>query len=226
TTEDISGLAYGNYEIAVTDANGCIVYGTYLIEQPSKLQITLDNKADVKCFGGNDGAVNLTVTGGTAPYSYSWTGPNSFNETTEDISGLSYGNYEIAVTDANGCKVYGTYLIDQPSKLQIALDSKADVKCFGGNDGAVRLTVAGGTAPYTYSWTGSGFSSDQKDIAGLTAGSYTVTVTDANNCAVSQTYIIDQPAQLQITLDSKADVKCFGGNDGAVSSAERGVAEP
>src|SRR5690606_17370228 len=147
----------------VTDSNGCQVTEQFTVTEPAQLQAAAV-QTNVKCFGGNDGAVSLTVTGGTAPYTYSWIGPDGIGAQNEDIAGLTYGNYEVTVTDANGCKVYGTYLIEQPSKLQIALDSKADVKCFGGNDGAVSLTVTGGTAPYTYSWTGSGFSSDQKDI--------------------------------------------------------------
>src|SRR5690606_40327988 len=99
----------------------------------------------------------------------------------------------------NSCTVSHTYAIEQPAQLQIKLEKKADVKCFGGNYGPVNLTVTGGTAPYSYSWTGSGFSSDQKDISGLTAGNYTVTVTDANNCASSEESRVGKQGRLQIT---------------------------
>src|SRR5690606_40837383 len=129
--------------VVVKDANSCEAYGTFTIAQPEQLVITpvVEN---VKCFGGNDGSISLTVTGGTGDYQYSWTGPNGFNETTKDITSLTYGIYEVKVTDANSCEAYGTFTLTQPEQLVIT-PAVENVKCFGGNDGSISLSVTGGT---------------------------------------------------------------------------------
>ncbi|CAM1347426.1 PKD domain-containing protein [Tenacibaculum crassostreae] len=128
---------------------------------------------NVKCNGGSDGAVDLTVTGGKTPYTYSW----SSGETTEDINNLSIGSYTVTVTDANNCTSNATIEITEPTVLSTSYLA-SDLSC-GGSDGAIDLSVSGGTAPYTYLWnTGA----TTEDISGLTAGTYTVTVTDTNGC--------------------------------------------
>ncbi|TDQ27459.1 PKD domain-containing protein, partial [Tenacibaculum caenipelagi] len=128
---------------------------------------------DVKCNGGNDGIGDLTVTGGKAPYTYLW----STGATTEDVSNLGIGTHNVTVTDANGCIALAEVTINEPSALSLSLLG-SDLSC-GGSDGAIDLTVSGGTAPYTYLWnTGA----TTEDISGLIEGTYTVTVTDANGC--------------------------------------------
>ncbi|WP_416223658.1 gliding motility-associated C-terminal domain-containing protein [Tenacibaculum ascidiaceicola] len=128
---------------------------------------------NITCNGVNDGTADLTVTGGKAPYTYLW----STGATTEDVSGLGVGTHNVIVTDANGCIALADVTITEPPILSLSLLG-SDLSC-GGSDGAIDLTVSGGTADYTYLWnTGA----TTEDLSGLTEGTYTVTVTDANGC--------------------------------------------
>ncbi|RKF02744.1 SprB-like repeat protein, partial [Tenacibaculum lutimaris] len=128
---------------------------------------------NITCNGVNDGIADLTVTGGKAPYTYLW----STGATTEDVSGLGVGTHNVIVTDANGCIALADVTITEPPILSLSLLG-SDLSC-GGSDGAIDLTVSGGTADYTYLWnTGA----TTEDLSGLTEGTYTVTVTDANGC--------------------------------------------
>jgi hypothetical protein len=132
------------------------------------------------CNNDNSGSINLTVTGGTPTYLYAW----SNLATTEDLTGLAAGNYTVLVTDANGCTTNAFMLITQPSVLVVSNTSTPEIT---GNDGTIDLTVAGGTAGYTYVWSNGPSSQDQ---TGLTAGTYTVIVTDANGCLAYDTVLV------------------------------------
>ena len=130
--------------------------------------------------------MNLTVTGGTAPYTYAW----SNNTTLEDPAGLAAGTYTVTVTDANGCTATTTVTITQPSVLTSSY-TQVNVGCFGNNTGSIDLTVNGGVAPYIYAWSNQAITQDLNNIP---SGVYTVTATDANGCATTQTVTITQPA--------------------------------
>ncbi|RSC93649.1 HYR-like domain-containing protein, partial [Tenacibaculum singaporense] len=128
---------------------------------------------NITCNGANDGIADLTVTGGKAPYTYSW----STGATTEDVNGLGVGTHNVTITDANGCIALADVTITEPPVLSLSLLG-SDLSC-GGSDGSIDLTVSGGTAGYTYLWnTGA----TTEDLSGLTEGTYTVTVTDTNGC--------------------------------------------
>lgn len=174
TTEDISGLAAGNYAVTVTDAHGCTATAADTITEPSAIFIS-SAITHVSCFGFSDGSVNITVSGGTSPYSFLW----STADTTEDISGLVAGSYSFTVTDANGCSKKQTYTITQPAALSV-FHFVVNTSCIGGSDGAILLTVHGGTTPYQFNWSNG---ATTKDAEQLTTGTYSVTVTDAHNCS-------------------------------------------
>ena len=128
---------------------------------------------DAKCKDVSDGIANLTVTGGKAPYTYLW----NTGATSEDLNNIGAGNYNVTVTDANGCQAIANVTINEPSALSLNLFG-SDLSC-GGNNGAINLTVSGGTPNYTYLWSNN---ETTEDITGLTPGTYSVTVTDANGC--------------------------------------------
>lgn len=143
---------------------------------------------DVTCFNGSDGSIDLTVNGGTAPYTYAW----SHGPTTEDVSGLSAGPYTVTVNDASGCSLQLSVTITAPSDISISF-SVTDVSCVGCTDGAVDATVSGGTPSYGYSWDNG---ASTEDISGVAAGNYCLTVTDGNNCVKSACAMVGTPTSI------------------------------
>ena len=219
TTQSATGLQAGTYTVTVTDANGCSLTSTATVTQPTALgNLTASVIGNVNCAGGNTGSVTVTnPSGGTAPYSYSW---NSIPvQTTQTATGLPAGTFTVTVTDAHGCTKTSSATITQPSGLSNVIASVVtNINCFGGNNGSVTVTnPIGGTLPYAYSWNSTPTQTTQT-ATGLIAGTYTVTVTDANGCYLTSTAIITQPALLSNASASVVNnVACFGGNNGSVS---------
>ncbi len=185
--EDLIQLSPGTYSIVVTDANGCTVSGSVGITQPSAI-VTSYSYSDNPCYGNSLGAVDVSLTGGTTPYTYAWTGPSGFTASSQDIFGLNSGLYQLIVTDLHGCSTVlpVDVYINQPEVLSASASMSQEVSCAGASNGSVSLTVQGGSAPYSYAWTGpSSYSSTLEDISGLLAGNYLVTITDAHSCTVS-----------------------------------------
>ncbi len=172
TTQDITGLVAGTYTVTVTDANSCTKTLSATITQPEALALS-NTQVNVLCNGNSTGSIDLTVSGGTSPYTYAW----SNSATTQDVSNLAAGTYTVTVTDANACTKTLSATITQPSALSLS-KTQVDVLCNGNSTGSIDLTVSGGTSPYTYAWSNS---ATTQDISGLVAGTYTVTVTDANS---------------------------------------------
>ncbi len=180
TTGGINGLSSGSYSLTVTDSNGCVSFSSVNIVSIDDSPGPVAQATGVSCTGDSDGSVDLTVNGGQAPYSYSWTG----GATTEDLSGLPPGPYTVVVTDANGCVGVASVLVTEPSPVNVNTSSTAST----GNDGTATATAFGGTAPYTYNW------SDGQTTAtaiNLAPGTYTVVVTDANGCMTTLSVLVD-----------------------------------
>ena len=221
-----TGLLAGTYTITITDANGCSKQmSNNLVTQPlSALGIINPIISDYNgfsssCFGANNGSINIQTQGGYLPYVFQWNGPSGFTAATEDISGLAPGVYNLTISDNGGCSIPFTYIITEPSEIIIITDLEKDITCFNDADGAILLTIIGGTSTYTYSWTkdGSPFASTQ-DISNLAPGTYTVTVSDNNSCGPkTQSYTITQPPILAITLVNQTNILCYGQNTGAIS---------
>ncbi|MFC0776405.1 T9SS type B sorting domain-containing protein, partial [Terrimonas alba] len=211
TNEDLSGLAPGDYTVTVTDANGCTQSRTMTVGQVSSI-ITLNQQVTNTTCTASNGAIDLTVNGGTAPYSYAWTGPNGFSSAKEDLNGLAAGDYTVIVTDANGCTATTTATISQESNILTVNKTVNSATCTAKN-GAVNLLVNGGNSPYTYNWKGpQGFAAATKDISNLASGTYEVNVTDANGCTATTTATVGQAEQApkvvtsDITLCSPANL--------------------
>jgi Secretion system C-terminal sorting domain/SprB repeat len=216
TTNAISGLIAGSYTVTVTDANGCTATRSFTITQPAALSGTTI-VTNVSCNGGSNGAINLTPTGGTAPYTFNWGG----GVTTEDRTGLIAGTYSVTITDANGCvRTVNNIFITQPASVVSGSTSQTNVACFGGSTGAINLTPTGGTAPYTFNW-GGGITTE--DRTGLAAGTYSVTITDANGCTATNTNIISQPSAITATT-SQTNVSCRTGSNGTATIVASGGA--
>ncbi|MCC6721587.1 MAG: M4 family metallopeptidase [Bacteroidia bacterium] len=226
TNQDLTGLVAGTYSVTITDANNCTSTNNITINQPSAPLFTSKTRVDVYCNGNATGSIDLTVTGGTTPYSYSWTATGggsvpSGQSTNQDLNSLIDGYYFVTVTDANGCTINDSSVIKEPTKLVIS-NVVTHVNCFGGNDGAINLTVSGGITPYTYNWSNS---ATTEDISNLTAGSYSVTVTDKNGCTINDAGIVTQPTLL-VTTHVVSDVNCYAGSDGGINITPSGGVPP
>src|SRR5439155_12379281 len=143
----------------MTDAKGCAATQSVTIAQPAALVVG-ETHVDVSCFGGSTGAIDLTVTGGAAPYSYAW----SNEATTQDLTGLGAGSYSVTVTDAKGCTATQSVTIEQRGAALTVGETHVEVSCFGGSTGSIDVTVTGGTGPYSYAWSNE---SRTQDLSGL-----------------------------------------------------------
>ena len=168
-----NGLAAGAHSVSVQDIKLCTTIVNLTITQPAALTVS-ETQVNVSCFGGSNGSTTAVPAGGTGQYSYSWS--TIPIQTTVTATGLTAGTYIVNVTDANGCTALSSVIISQP----VILSGNAvatNVLCNSGSNGAVTLTVSGGTSPYTYLWNTGATS---KDLTSLTTGTYSVTITDAN----------------------------------------------
>ncbi|MEM6398469.1 MAG: SprB repeat-containing protein, partial [Bacteroidota bacterium] len=216
TTPTITGLAPGTYTVIVTEANGCKATGSVTITEPPALGVSAD-VTDVLCNGDETGAIDLTVTGGTPPYTFLW----SNGAMTEDLDNLPAGSYTGTVTDANGCTISATLMVTEPPALDVSADV-TNVLCNGDATGAIDLTVTGGTAPYTFLWSNGAMT---EDLMNIPAGSYTGTVTDANGCTISATLTVTEPPALGVSADV-TNVLCNGDETGAIDLTVTGGTAP
>ena len=239
-------LFAGNYDVFVTDQNGCSteLLGVVILQPVEGIDITETisefNGFNISCFGASDGTINIVTTGGGGPansniYTYNWTldnTPYTLNATSTDTSlqDLGPGTYEVTVTDAVGCSYTEAYEITEPDDIVIIVDSEVDILCNGDLTGSISITPQGGSGDYTYYWTydpdGSGGQQfdDVEDIENLGPGEYVVLVEDSNGCFESEVFQITQPEPIIIALESKVDILCHGGFTGSIDvSIDGGV---
>ncbi|MBI4646453.1 MAG: PKD domain-containing protein, partial [Bacteroidia bacterium] len=223
TTQAITVNTSGTYSVTATDALGCTGTNSQAVTADAAINLSTI-KTDVACFGNSTGAVDLTVSGGTSPFTYLWTG----GSTTEDISGVASGTYSVTVTDALSCTSTTSVTLTQPASALTASITGTNVDCFGASTGSATVTASGGTTPYTYDWSPNGFTGDGTiTYSALTDGIYTVTVTDANLCTTSVSATITEPAAaLSVALDVITNVACFGESTGGVSVSISGGTAP
>jgi gliding motility-associated-like protein len=170
--------------------------------------------SDISCHGYNNGAIDLTMTNGTAPYTFSW----SNGSTIEDPSGLPTGEYFVAITDYFGCTTNASGVINEPSAISLQADI-SNVKCHDGNDGSAALTVSGGSAPYNFIWSDG---QTNQTAEALSAGNYLVIVTDTNGCAASLAMAVYQPDTLVISTEINA-ATCTAANGSITPTVDGGT---
>ncbi len=234
TTDSVfNGLIAGTYTVTVTVAGGATCTSTAVVNQPTALGLQSVTPTAVSCFGGQDGAIAVTPSGGTAPFTYKWAGnPNNPNpNNTASVTNLRAGTYTVTVTDKNGCTFVTAPAIQvgQPSDISInsSLVTLSPVTCFGLMNGAVAIpTPNGGNGGFNYAWAGpNGFTAATKNITSIGGGVYTVTITDSKSCSKTFSYTVQAPsAALLVTPDPAftENATCFGANNGKAKVAISG----
>ncbi|MHC1705926.1 MAG: T9SS type B sorting domain-containing protein [Bacteroidales bacterium] len=209
TSKYASNLGHGTHYVIVRDANGCSAFADVYITQPEAPLSITESITHVDCHGNNTGSIDVSLSGGTLPYTYIWTG----NKTSEDLELIAAGNYNLKVTDGNACILTKNYTILQPYPLVVEAES-TDVRCYGDSTATLELSVNGGIAPYQYAWAPG--NNNEPAIQGLAAGIYSYTVTDFNACEVANQVEIHQPSfplSASVTIN---DVRCFGEASGNI----------
>ncbi len=202
TTQAITGLSAGSYTVVVTDSGACSQTSTLTITQPAAALAASIIPTNITCMVPA-GTAAATAAGGTTPYTYLWTPGGQTNATA---TGLSAGNYTLAVTDANGCGATVTTAITQPAPLAVSVTGPA-MLCTGSN-GNFTATVTGGTMPYAYSWS-NGATTNPASLPYSTTQTYSVIVTDANGCTGTGSVTIISGPALNVTLSGKTSM-CGG----------------
>jgi gliding motility-associated-like protein len=219
TVQNPVNLAGGVNTITVTDAAGCISSQSVTVLEPPAINHAITSIINVSCFGICNGSATVAANGGTGVLTYLWSDPAA--QTTTTASNLCAGNYDVVVTDANGCtETDSLTIISQPSTLAISSSSVTNITCFGDNDGSITTTETGGTPFYTYNWTPSGGSA--AIATGLAPGTYTLTVTDQNGCTTSQSWPVTQPTQL-VDTSSFVSATCSQANGSATVTPSGGT---
>ncbi|HEY1040132.1 MAG TPA: gliding motility-associated C-terminal domain-containing protein, partial [Bacteroidia bacterium] len=210
----ITSLTPGTYSVVITDAHLCTENFSYAVDASSTFSVSVTS-SNISCNSLNDGSAVLTVSGGSAPFTYSWS--SGGNGTSEN--NLSAGTYTVNTTDNNSCTSSTTFTITEPAVVNASV-VKSDVNCFGGNHGTASISASGGTGSYTYAWLPTGGSNAGN--SSLTAGTYTVDVKDINNCLATVSFTISQPTALIVT-GTTTNETCGSGNGTATVSVNGGT---
>lgn len=218
-----TGLAAGTYTVNVSDNHGCVSTATVIITQPvTAVGVTIASQTNIFCNGEGLGSATANIaTGGTGPYTYSWSSGGGTNTTA---SNLTAGTYTVTATDNKGCLATASVVITEPAApINIAISSITTIACQGLASINARAAT-GGTGPYKYSWAPSG--GTNLSTPNLSAGTYTITVTDANGCTSTASQVITLPAQLAATAATISDVSCYGENNGKATCTPTGGSAP
>jgi gliding motility-associated-like protein len=222
---DENNLFEGTYLYAITDDNGCTYNDSIYISQEDSLDVSI-NVIDLSCPGDPQGEISIFInSGGVSPFVFSWTGPNAFNSSQQDINNLYSGLYTLTLNDLNGCSSEFQITLGEPSSLSQYINieqsnySSYNISCHEGNDGWISATPNGGYIPYSYLWSTGSTSSD---INNLVAGTYNLTVTNGIGCQEDFILSINEPSQALTAIPISLynyngnDISCFGGSDGAI----------
>jgi PKD-like domain/SprB repeat len=224
TIQDPTGLTAGTYFVTVTDALGCTKMGTGITVGARVPTVIGTTPTTVDCFGNSTGSIDASVTG-QSPFTYLW----STGSTSDEIFGLSAGTYTLTTTDADGCTETHSTAVIQPTALSLPFIKSDDTDPNTTANGTIDLTVSGGISGYTYDWSNNGAQdpdTDSQDLTSVEAGTYTVTVTDANGCTTTTSVTIYEPEKCNDSIDNDGDglsdcydSECVPANPGAVTAS-------
>ncbi|MCX6198703.1 MAG: T9SS type A sorting domain-containing protein, partial [Bacteroidetes bacterium] len=205
TTSSLNNLASGNYQVTITDSNSCTASANTAVNSIAGISIT-SVSSNVLCTGGNSGSASVTVNSGTAPIIYSWSNGSS----SASLANIATGNYSVTISDANNCSSTAAFNIIEPTALNISV-ATVDATCV--LNGSITAQISGGTSAYAYLWNTGAITSSFSNIS---AGNYSVTITDANNCSASANAVVNNPVSVAL-VPSSNNVLCFGDNSGTAT---------
>jgi PKD repeat protein len=213
-TTSITSLTSASYTVTITDVNNCSASAAATVTNLGTISISTAS-TNVLCHAGNTGSAAVSVNIGNAPYTYIWNN----GETDNTLTNIGAGNYQVSVTDNLGCSAVASFTINEPAVLSASVTAQ-EPSCNGFNNGEAKVNVAGGTAGYTYLWS---TNETIDSVKNLSAGSYSVTVSDVNGCSVSASTILSEPSAISLNFVS-TNVTCFAGtNGGAFVSVNGGT---
>lgn len=222
TTATASNLVAGVYNVTVSSSQTCDTTLTVTITEPDSLVAIVVENQQVSCNGGVDGIALASQLGGTAPFSYQWDDPSL--QTTDAATGLSAGTYNVVITDDNGCTATDSVVVTEAAAISISVVID-DASCNGSSDGQVNATATGGTPGFTYEWNPGAISGNP--LTGVPSGTYSVIVTDANNCTEElQNIIVGEPDPIVLSLASQTNISCYGLADGSAEISALGGTPP
>ncbi len=228
-TGHFTGLSPDSYTVNVADASGCpssAVSNLIPLSDPAVISILTENATDISCNGSDDGKVNVKAAGGTGAYTYTLNPGAVQSNGSGNFNALGPGIYSVSVTDINACPAAsGSPLtVNEPSEVKITSEVKSDISCYGSGDGSITITATGGIPPYQFTLSPGSVSNSTGIFAGLDAGTYHVSVSDANGCgpAVSNDFVIIEPGELIITSVVKTNITCHDLNDGMITVTSTG----
>ncbi len=209
-TNPATGLSSDIYSVSVTDAYGCTAETSVLVDEPSQL-VAVADWTDPLCHGDANGKMWFSASGGQGPYYYTYNGLNY--QMTDTVTGLAAlpNPYLVVVYDSKGCSENVAVTLHDPTQLTIDT-TVTQITCANAQDGAITANGAGGTPGYTYSWAP--VSSTSNAITGLAPGTYTVTLTDAHGCTISNSVTLVAPPPMSVTYLHADSVSCVGSTDG------------
>jgi gliding motility-associated-like protein len=232
-----TGLKAGRYEVEVTDNQACATGDTFELLQPLPILIAVDTPSapagstNLKCFGDDDGYIQLSVTGGDvveAPYRYDW----SHGPQTALLNNLSAGIYKVTVTDGINCSVIDTIVLTQPAQLKvdslvISSYNGYEIQCADSTNGKVELFVSGGVIDYVFNWTrdGNPFGGDTNRFENISPGLYAARITDANNCYLDWSRNLRSPEPLELIIETTT-IDCTGDVKGTAHAIVTGGIDP
>ncbi len=220
TTSGITNLSAGFYGLTITDVNNCAAFASTTLFEPNLLTTNLTLDSDASCQGSMDGQLTANVSGGTLPYTYSWSHDNGLN--ISNPNDLDPGSYTVTITDANGCTATGSQLVGSDVTITDG-GVTTDALCNSEASGAITLSPSGSpNLPYSFVWSPNATTGNSATASSLFADTYFVTVTDAAGCQATFQYVINEPTALVIASNTDNDVTCNGDADGQGSVSVTG----
>ncbi|TXE08022.1 T9SS type B sorting domain-containing protein [Algoriphagus aquimarinus] len=214
-TWEATNLEPGFYSVTVADKFNCDVTTTFEIKAASEGMQVSESIQDLGCSGQSNGSINLSVKGGQAPYTYTW----SNGSTSEDLNNITAGDYSVIIKDLTGCSFQASYSVKAATQMGVKETIQPE-SCAGAGNGAIQVNVQGGTAPYTYKWSNGQNTSRLTDV---NAGDYSLTVTDAIGCTVEKKFALGTDSALEIEILDQTNSECAGSSAGSIHLAIKGA---